>query len=116
MNFGMFFLKIKKFWQSNIFFLTGVPTSVDLDNNFNGRKYTVNSSNSKISIPRSICALLTVAAILLAVLSALIVFLLVPRCDLVKSNSQTLVSDNPSPVSEEIDPRLPIDLEPLYYK
>ncbi|XP_044763232.1 aminopeptidase N-like isoform X2 [Coccinella septempunctata] len=94
----------------------GVPTSVELDNNFNGRKYTVNSSNNKVVIPRSICALLTLAAILLALLSALIVFLLVPKCGQEQSDSQSLFSDKPSAVAEEIDPRLPVELEPLYYK
>ncbi|XP_045467172.1 aminopeptidase N-like isoform X3 [Harmonia axyridis] len=94
----------------------GVPTSVDLDNNFNGRKYTVNSSNNNVVIPRSICVLLTLSALCLALLAAFIVFLLVPKCDQDKSITQSFVGDKPTGPVEEIDLRLPTYLQPFYYK
>ncbi|KAL3271137.1 hypothetical protein HHI36_021634 [Cryptolaemus montrouzieri] len=95
--------------------LVGVPTSVELDN-FHSRKYTVNSTSNKLLIPKSVCILLALGAVLLAVLAALIVFLFIPKCSQGAINSQPLSSDIPSPVVEEIDSRLPIAIEPLYYK
>ncbi|XP_050507051.1 aminopeptidase N-like isoform X3 [Diabrotica virgifera virgifera] len=123
----------------------GVPTSADLENNSNQKKYTVNQNGKQgVVIPRSLCALMAIGALLLAILVGLIVFFLVPRdCHATKSpqalthqppqsasvlniNSRGSSSNNDDTKAEttiapivtkvEVEQRLPRSIEPTHYR
>ncbi|XP_072384886.1 aminopeptidase N-like isoform X3 [Diabrotica undecimpunctata] len=122
----------------------GVPTSADLENNSNQKKYTVNQNDKKgLVIPRSLCALMAIGALLLAILVGLIVFFLVPRdCHATKSpqalthqpqsasilniNSRGSNNNNvdtkaettiePKVTKVEVEQRLPRSIEPTHYR
>lgn len=118
----------------------GVPNSADLENNSNQKKYTVNQNGKHgVVVPKALCVLMAIGALLLAVLVGLIVFFLVPRyCDGEKvpetlPHEDTNIQQNPPQVNvnnrnnvpekieesvqeHEIDERLPKDIEPTHYK
>ncbi|XP_056640007.1 aminopeptidase N-like isoform X2 [Diorhabda sublineata] len=107
----------------------GVPNSADLENNSNQKKYTVNRNGKHgVVIPKALCVLMVIGALLLAILVGLIVFFVVPRyCDqeklpAVSTNQQTSsVNNSPEKIEEsavghEIDERLPKNVEPTHYK
>ncbi|KAK9737676.1 Peptidase M1 N-terminal domain [Popillia japonica] len=62
------------------YYSQGVP-SVDLQNNGNQKKYTVNrGSSGDISISKPVCALFVMGAIVLAAVAAVITYFLAPSC------------------------------------
>lgn len=93
---------------------SSVPTNVDFDNGYHN-KYVVNSSTptDKLLIPKSLCILLAIGAILLAILTGLIVFFFLPTCD-IDSNSKPVFSKIVQ--LEDIDPRLPTNIVPTVYR
>lgn len=110
--------------ELTFFPLSGVPTTVDLENNSNQKKYTINRSSGKgLVISKPLCALMAIGALLLAVLVGLIVFFLVPRyCNgeetpeaLVK-NQESETTQAPSVVHDDVDERLPRSIEPTHYR
>ncbi|XP_063912538.1 aminopeptidase N-like isoform X2 [Zophobas morio] len=123
----------------------GVPTAADLENNSNQKKYTVNRKPEGLVIPKSLCALMAIGALLLAVLVGLLVFFLVPRCSEAilpqasdsRQSGDFRVSDDglplyntPSTIPDgelskvystartlpDIDERLPRSIEPTHYR
>ncbi|EEZ99339.1 aminopeptidase N-like protein [Tribolium castaneum] len=111
---------------------SSVPTAVDLENNTNQKKYTVNREPGGLVIPKSLCALMAIGALLLAILVGLLVFFfVVPRCSQASDTrpSDLRVGDDGLPsISDEIsltkidspslelDERLPRSLEPTHYR
>lgn len=112
-----------------------MPTAVDLENNTNQKKYTVNRKPGGLVIPKSLCALMAIGALLLAILVGLLVFfLVVPRCSDASDSrpSDLRVGDDglyssPSLLPDgnnyykpstlvEIDERLPRNIEPTHYR
>ncbi|XP_066252731.1 aminopeptidase N-like isoform X1 [Euwallacea similis] len=101
---------------------SSVPSTVDLENNSHQKKYTVNQPPGKnVMISRSLCALMAIGALLLAVLVGLVVFFLVPReCGAESSNAlASLVRKDDGKLSSnsntEISERLPRSIKPLQY-
>ncbi|CAH1155226.1 unnamed protein product [Phaedon cochleariae] len=102
---------------------SSVPTTVDLENNTNQKKYTINQPNHKgLVISRPLCALMAVGALLMALLAGLVVFFLVPRyCD--GQTAPEAITEPRTPknlaingvVDGEVDERLPRSLEPTLY-
>ncbi|ERL90492.1 hypothetical protein D910_07840, partial [Dendroctonus ponderosae] len=102
--------------------MTGVPTTVDLENNTNQKKYTVNRPKGKsLVISRALCTLMAIGALLLAVLVGLVVFFLVPRGCSADSNNAvgSLVRKENVKLAtspeDEIDERLPRSIKPVQY-
>ncbi|CAH0553257.1 unnamed protein product, partial [Brassicogethes aeneus] len=97
--------------------ISGVPTTVDLENNSNQKKYTVNQNSGKggLYISKPLCTLMAIGAVLLALLVGLVVFFLVPRteCSAIET-VENLTKDNLFK-AEEIDERLPRNVIPYYY-
>ncbi|CAG9772621.1 unnamed protein product [Ceutorhynchus assimilis] len=96
----------------------GVPTSADLENNTNQKKYTVNRpSGSSLVISKALCTLMAIGALLLAVLVGLVVFFLVPRgCNGEASSPLASLVQQEQPSSKnEVNERLPRSIRPLQY-
>ncbi|XP_018579251.1 aminopeptidase N isoform X2 [Anoplophora glabripennis] len=104
----------------------GVPTTVDLENNSNQKKYTINRSSGKgLVISKPLCVLMAIGALLLAVLVGLIVFFLVPRyCNgeetpeaLVKNQGISEATSTALSIEDDsVDERLPRSIEPTHYR
>lgn len=102
----------------------GVPTTVDLENNSNQKKYTINRSSGRgLVISKPLCVLMAIGALLLAVLVGLIVFFLVPRYCNAEKSPEALVKNQASdatPVAvineDDVDERLPRSIEPTHYR
>ncbi|KAJ8921422.1 hypothetical protein NQ315_003040 [Exocentrus adspersus] len=103
----------------------GVPTTVDLENNSNQKKYTINrTSHRGLVISRPLCALMAIGALLLALLVGLLVFFLLPRYCTSEETPEALVKSETSDarvfaadaVVEDVDERLPRSLEPTHYR
>lgn len=96
----------------------GVPTSVDLENNSNSKKYTINESapKGKLLISKVCCCLLAMGAIVLAALAALAVYMLLPVC--AETTPEALTTQPKSILKEAVvaNARLPRALEPTHYK
>ncbi|CAG9861766.1 unnamed protein product [Phyllotreta striolata] len=107
---------------------TGVPTTVDLENNSSQKKYTVNQSNNKgLVISKPLCLLMGIGALLLAILVGLVVFFLVPQyCNGEKppealthvqtSSDNVKVESKADDDDDDIDERLPRSIEPRHYE
>lgn len=108
-----------------------MPTAVDLENNSNQTKYTVNRKPGGFVISKPLCVLMAIGTILLAVLVGLIVFFIVPRCSealaassQIQNSGDIHVSDNvlaslskfPKVEIKEVDERLPRSIEPTHYQ
>ncbi|XP_074039216.1 aminopeptidase N isoform X3 [Leptinotarsa decemlineata] len=99
---------------------SSVPTSVDLENNKNQKKYTVNENKGKkVVISKPLCVLMAIGALLLAVLVGLVVFFLVPRyCNGEKPPEALTETQIPETYdkADEVDERLPRSIEPTHYR
>ncbi|KAL1506799.1 hypothetical protein ABEB36_006093 [Hypothenemus hampei] len=99
----------------------GVPTTGELENNSNQKKYTVNHPPGKnVVVSRPLCTLMAIGAILLAVLVGLVVFFLVPRhCNGHSNQAASLVQKDArlleSSPEHQINERLPRNIRPLHY-
>ncbi|GLV42080.1 Suppressor of ER stress-induced death [Carabus blaptoides fortunei] len=97
---------------------TRVPTSVDSENNHNGRtqnKYTVNGTpRGGCVISRPLLFLLIAGMILLLVVSVLATYFLLPGCphaaEIVQTTTEMMAR------SEIVDERLPTSLRPTHYR
>lgn len=97
---------------------------MDLENNSNQKKYTINRSSGKgLVISRPLCALMAIGALLLAVLVGLIVFFLVPRYCNGEETPQALVKNQGNEAThatiisnDDVDERLPRSIEPTHYR
>ncbi|KAG5885710.1 hypothetical protein JTB14_037730 [Gonioctena quinquepunctata] len=96
-----------------------VPTTVDLENNSNQKKYTINRSSGKgVVISKPLCVLMAIGALLLAILVGLVVFFLVPRYCNGEKPPEALTKTLPKAevVLNEVDERLPRSIEPSHYR
>lgn len=107
-----------------------MPTAVDLENNGNQKKYTVNRrTEGRVVISKPLCALMAIGALLLAILVGLLVFFFVPRCwadtpeSLTKNGDSLVTNDYVSKTTQiglkeagGIDERLPRSIEPTHYR
>lgn len=95
--------------------LTGVPTSVDLENNSSQKKYTVNKvPKGHLVISKLLCCLMALGALVLIALAAVATFFLLPKC--ASAKPEALVTDFKPSIDTHIDKRLPRSIEPQHYR
>lgn len=86
---------------------------MELENSGNHKKYTINQSpRGDLLISKTVCALMAFGAILLAILAALLVFFLLPRCN--EGAPQALVKLKEK--ADSINERIPRSIQPLHYR
>ncbi|XP_025830686.1 puromycin-sensitive aminopeptidase-like protein isoform X1 [Agrilus planipennis] len=91
---------------------SSVPTTAELENNSNQKKYTVNrTSKGDLVISKIVCGLLVLLAMILIALAALLTYFLLPYCPneaTPEALRKAVVKDGPA--------RLPRSIQPLHYR
>lgn len=96
---------------------TGVPTNAELENNSNQTKYIVNEPpKGSLVIPKWLCALFVLGAILLAVLAAVAVYFLAPWATCLIEGSTPAAAYTEDIKRPLINMRLSNSIEPISYE